>query len=35
VSLPIAQVGDLPVNLALIAAVGSDEVLLDIAAQLS
>ena len=35
VSLPIAQVGDLPVNLALIGARGSDEVLLDLAAQLS
>ena len=35
VSLPIAQVGDLPVNLALIGARGSDEVLLDLAAALS
>jgi amidase len=35
VSLPLAQVGNLPVNLALIGAHGSDETLLDIAAFLS
>ena len=35
VSLPVAHVGDLPVNLALIAAHGRDEMLLDLAASLS
>jgi amidase len=35
VSLPVARVGELPVNLALIGAHGSDETLLDLAAALS
>jgi amidase len=35
ISIPLAQVGELPVNLALIGARGSDEVLLDLAANLT
>jgi amidase len=35
VSLPVASIGDLPVNLALIGAHGSDETLLAIAAALA